>query len=109
MGNTSIRASNINSNVPPFIRAWNLANEVRCTGCPTWKIQNWIDRIAKYVKSIDSNHLIGVGHEGFFGPDSPMVKYNPNGDSSDWASKEGQDFLENHRSPDVDYVGIHVW
>ena len=33
---------------------------------------------------------LGVGHEGFFGPDSGMAKYNPNGDESDWAAKEGQ-------------------
>ena len=34
---------------------------------------------------------------------------NPNGGGSDWASKEGQDFIPNSAVDCIDYVGIHVW
>jgi hypothetical protein len=71
-------------------RGWNQVNECRCKGCPTWKIQNWIDQIAPFVKSLDSKHLVGIGHEGFYGPDSSKTEFNPGGDKSDWAAKEGQ-------------------
>ena len=70
----------------PSHRGWNIVNECRCKGCPTWKIQNWIDQIAPFIKSLDSNHLVGIGHEGFYGPDSGKAHLNP----GDWAANEGQ-------------------
>jgi len=35
---------------------------------------------------LDSNHLVGIGHEGFYGPDSGKTHLNP----GDWAANEGQ-------------------
>ena len=46
--------------------AWNLVNEPRCFNCPD-ALQSWIQTQAAYVKSLDSNHLLTVGAEGFYG------------------------------------------
>merc|ERR1712238_196367 len=68
-------------------------------------MQGWIEEMCSFVKNIDSNHLIGIGYEGFYGPNSPLKHNNPD----DWASNEGQNFIENHLTWCVDYVGFHVW
>ncbi|RAL67405.1 hypothetical protein DID88_008160 [Monilinia fructigena] len=47
------------------IFSWELANEPRCTGCATSVITNWATSISKYIKSLDSNHMVSVGDEGF--------------------------------------------
>jgi len=93
----------------PTIMAWNLANEARCKNCKSEVMHKWIERTCKYLKTQDPNHLVGIGYEGFYGPDSGRTADNPGLGGSDWASREGQDFVANNQIPCVDYVGIHVW
>ncbi|KAI8060971.1 glycoside hydrolase superfamily [Gongronella butleri] len=66
----------------PTIFGWELANEPRCSGigglptvlgnvptssnCNAKMTTAWISEMSAYVKSIDVNHLVGVGDEGFF-------------------------------------------
>lgn len=49
--------------------AWELGNEPRCDGCDTSVIYNWAASTSAYIKSLDSNHMVTIGDEGF-GPDS---------------------------------------
>ena len=52
----------------PAIMAWELMNEPRCSGdFSASKLQHWIERSAEFLKSVDPNHLVTVGTEGFFG------------------------------------------
>lgn len=37
-------------------------------------MQKWIEEMSAYVKSIDKNHLVTIGIEGFYGPKSPPEK-----------------------------------
>lgn len=62
--------------------AFELANEMRCTGsfnknnskpyfpaspaCGPTMLTEWVKTMSEYFKSIDSNHLLAVGDEGFF-------------------------------------------
>ncbi|KUJ19886.1 glycoside hydrolase family 5 protein [Mollisia scopiformis] len=45
--------------------AWELANEPRCSGCDTSVITTWIKTTSAYIKSLDSNHMVTIGDEGF--------------------------------------------
>lgn len=81
---------------------YTLANEPRCRGtssyaqimflyvlqterslfsttsgsCTPATITSWAANISAYIKSIDSNHLVGLGDEGFFNrPGSPTYPY----------------------------------
>jgi len=58
----------------PTILAWNLLNEPRCESwlvkeCQS-RVKNWIKEMAAYVKTLDPNHMVTVGSEGFFGEGS---------------------------------------
>ncbi len=49
----------------PAILAWELANEPRCeSGTDT--LTAWVSEMSTFIRSIDTNHPIGVGDEGFF-------------------------------------------
>ena len=53
----------------PAVFAWELANEPRCSTDPQAEndvLYNWAKEMSEYVKSIDSNHMVSVGDEGFF-------------------------------------------
>ena len=75
----------------PTIMAWQLANEPRGYNTPR-VYQKWIHKTAKYIKSLDRNHLISVGSEGNTG-----------------SSKAGVDLFKDNRSKHVDYATVHVW
>eukprot|EP01024_Parvocaulis_polyphysoides_P047235 TRINITY_DN447_c0_g1_i1.p1 TRINITY_DN447_c0_g1~~TRINITY_DN447_c0_g1_i1.p1 ORF type:complete len:420 (-),score=78.55 TRINITY_DN447_c0_g1_i1:1613-2872(-) len=101
----------------PTIFAWNLINEPRSDngwcdqGCMNM-IQGWIDEMSGFLKSVDPNHMITVGEEGFYGWDSGREWVNPdawNGDYGSWAMKSGQNFVNNHAGSNIDYAGIHIW
>ncbi|KAL3652155.1 Mannan endo-1,4-beta-mannosidase 7 [Castilleja foliolosa] len=88
----------------PTIMAWELMNEPRCSDPSGNTIQNWIIEMAAYVKSIDRNHLLEVGSEGFYGPSSHRrTKYNPSG------SNEGTDFIKNNRIKHIDFATLHSY
>jgi mannan endo-1,4-beta-mannosidase len=48
----------------PTIFAWELANEPRAAGL-TSSITAWADQMSTFVKSVDPNHMVAVGDEGF--------------------------------------------
>ncbi|PPQ79908.1 hypothetical protein CVT26_004186 [Gymnopilus dilepis] len=93
----------------PTIMAWELANEPRCRGstgtstgtCTTTTITNWISQISAYIKSIDSNHLVAVGDEGFFNePGNPSYPYQ---------GTEGVDFVANLAVSTIDFGTFHSY
>ncbi|KAL6593209.1 hypothetical protein ACP70R_049093 [Stipagrostis hirtigluma subsp. patula] len=91
----------------PTIFAWELMNEPRCASDPTGnKLQAWIQEMAFHVKSIDPDHLLEVGTEGFYGPSSPArMEANPN----TFAGLVGTDFIRNHRILGIDFASVHVY
>ncbi|KAI0347615.1 glycoside hydrolase [Trametopsis cervina] len=93
----------------PTILGWELANEPRCKGstgtssgtCTTTTVTNWISDISAYIKSIDSNHLVAVGDEGFFNqPSNPSYPYQ---------GSEGVDFNANLAVKTIDFGTFHLY
>nr|GLL45441.1 mannan endo-1,4-beta-mannosidase 2-like [Ipomoea trifida]GMD85824.1 mannan endo-1,4-beta-mannosidase 2-like [Ipomoea batatas]GMD92708.1 mannan endo-1,4-beta-mannosidase 2-like [Ipomoea batatas] len=62
--------------------------------------------MSTFIKSIDRNHLLTVGLEGFYGPkSSKSVTVNP----EFWAADLGADFIRNSEIPTVDFASVHVY
>jgi hypothetical protein len=78
----------------PAIFAWLLANEPRAKAAdPTGTnqlIRNWTKNITAYIKNIDTNHLVGLGIEGFGDP------------------FEGTDMLSVHNGTGVDFATFEL-
>ncbi|KAH7316057.1 hypothetical protein KP509_21G076800 [Ceratopteris richardii] len=89
----------------PTIFAWELINEPRCPNDPSGDtLQAWIEEMASYLKSIDRNHMLGLGSEGFYGPSYPTrIMENPD----EYALLLGTDFLRNHNVECIDFAGAH--
>ncbi|XP_076953190.1 mannan endo-1,4-beta-mannosidase 7-like [Bidens hawaiensis] len=86
----------------PTIMSWELINEPRCpSDISGATIQNWISEMACYLKSIDGNHLLEVGLEGFYGASSSQK--NPNN------APHGTDFIANNQIPEVDFATMHSY
>ncbi|KAI0043653.1 glycoside hydrolase family 5 protein [Auriscalpium vulgare] len=93
----------------PTILGWELSNEPRCSGstsatsgtCTTTTITNWATTISAYIKSIDSNHLVAIGDEGFFNePSNPSYPYQ---------GTEGIDFAANLKISSIDFGTFHLY
>src|SRR5262249_21528395 len=59
----------------PTIMTWELGNEPRCKSggvypssgsCTTQTLIAWADDASAFVKTVDANHLVSVGDEGFY-------------------------------------------
>uniref|UniRef100_A0ACD5YUR5 Uncharacterized protein n=1 Tax=Avena sativa TaxID=4498 RepID=A0ACD5YUR5_AVESA len=88
----------------PTIFAWELMNEPRLLSDLSGKtLQVWITLMSAYVKSIDPNHMVEIGLEGFYGESVPdRKKFNP-------GYTVGTDFISNNRIPTVDFATIHSY
>eukprot|EP01018_Ginkgo_biloba_P031702 Gb_04336 [translate_table: standard] len=91
----------------PTIFAWELMNEPRCLSDPSGNtLQAWIQEMAAYVKSVDGEHLVEIGTEGFYGPSSPSrVAFNPNA----FSQQVGTDFIRNHGAYGIDFASTHIY
>ncbi|WJX19714.1 mannan endo-1,4-beta-mannosidase [Trifolium repens] len=89
----------------PTIFAWELINEPQCHNDTSGKsIQNWVGEMAAYVKSIDNNHLLEIGLEGYYGETMPQkMQFNPN------TYQTGTDFISNNQIPQIDFATIHLY
>ncbi|KAJ7440858.1 CEL4a mannanase [Mycena latifolia] len=93
----------------PTILAWELVNEPRCSGssttasstCTVSTITNWVSTMSAFIKSIDSNHLVGLGDEGFFNqPGSSDYMYQ---------GSAGIDFAANLKISTIDFGTFHMY
>ncbi|XP_074272757.1 mannan endo-1,4-beta-mannosidase 4-like [Silene latifolia] len=90
----------------PTIMAWELMNEPRCSYDLSGKtFQDWVNEMATYLKSIDPNHLLEIGLEGFYGSSTPdkIKTINPN------RYQFGTDFIANNQVPAIDFVTVHSY
>lgn len=95
----------------PAIMIWEVMNEPRFG---PWGgnnhadvIRDFLEESANLIKSIDSNHLVGTGEEGFLRQtdiDIPRISYP-------WkaATGEGVSWIENSQIDSIDVLSIHCW
>jgi mannan endo-1,4-beta-mannosidase len=81
----------------PTIMSWQLANEPRPApdGDHLKNAENfylWVDETAKYIHSLDTNHLVTTGNEGLAG-----------------CLQSEEIYLTAHSSKYVDYITFHLW
>lgn len=50
----------------PTIFAWELMNEPRNPGKDPSVLTSWANEMTTYTKSVDTNHMVAVGDEGYF-------------------------------------------
>ncbi|KAJ4795320.1 hypothetical protein LUZ62_046566 [Rhynchospora pubera] len=88
----------------PAIMAWELINEPRCQSDYSGKtIHAWVEEMAGYTKSLDGNHLLEVGMEGFYGDSMPEKKqYNP-------GYQVGTDYINSNLIKEIDFATIHAY
>ncbi|KAF6813685.1 endo-beta-1,4-mannanase [Colletotrichum plurivorum] len=84
----------------PAIFAWELANEPRCKGCSTDVIYKWAETTSKFVKSLDSNHMVTLGDEGMGLPGDGSYPYQYG---------EGTDFVKNLGIKTLDFGTFHMY
>src|SRR5690606_10223846 len=93
----------------PAIFAWELANEPRTSNggpldrphlAPEGVITAWADEMSTYMKSIDRNHMLAVGDEGFLARDR-----------SDWPYRaaHGVDSEQLISLPHIDFGTFHLY
>jgi mannan endo-1,4-beta-mannosidase len=68
----------------PAVLAWDLANDARCNssvaaspGCVSQNITSWHANITQHIQTIDTNHLIASGGQGFLCPSCPKINPVP--------------------------------
>lgn len=93
----------------PAIMAWDLINEPVCRQCSSGTIASWVKEMAAFVKSLDTNHLLTVGEEGFWSTTSSAASSNPMASESGWAAEYTQDFNADHSDPNIDFAAFHAW
>ncbi|KAL2607931.1 hypothetical protein R1flu_026504 [Riccia fluitans] len=91
----------------PTVFSWELMNEPRCETDPSGNtMAKWVKEMAAYVKSIDKNHLLTVGVEGFYGPNHGVSKrwaYPFNTDNT------GTDYIRLNKIANIDYATVHTY
>lgn len=79
----------------PAIFSWQIGNEPRCFSSDPVNQQlfvEWMWNTAALIKSIDPNHMVSSGSEGYHG------------------CEQNLDLFEKiHACPDIDYMNIHIW
>ncbi|PLB51664.1 mannan endo-1,4-beta-mannosidase F [Aspergillus steynii IBT 23096] len=83
--------------------AWELANEPRCKGCNTTVLYDWIESTSKFIKSLDSEHMVCIGDAEGFGLDVQSDGSYP------YQYSEGSDFAKNLAIETIDFGTFHLY
>ena len=95
--------------------AWELSNEPRCTVDGDWDtfckdniLYNWVTEMSSYVKSIDPNHMVSIGDEGFYNMGYQQAN-NQNLPSSAYSGYYGVDFEKLMTIDTIDFGTPHMY
>ncbi|MAO64134.1 MAG: hypothetical protein CL666_03975 [Balneola sp.] len=91
----------------PAIFSWQIMNEGRNPGQDPEVLRNWYREIAQYIKSIDPDHLVGTGEEGFDHNKPAVYSVNQYSNQYTLRANEGTSYLLNTAIPEIDYGNAH--
>ncbi|HEX6983552.1 MAG TPA: cellulase family glycosylhydrolase [Balneolaceae bacterium] len=91
----------------PAIFSWEIINEGRLPKGTAAELRDWYQEIARYIKSIDSNHMVATGEEGF--DEGVPPEYSADQYSSTYVlrAKRGTSYKMNTAIPEIDYGTAH--
>lgn len=91
----------------PAIFSWEIMNEGRLKGGDPAELRDWYREMAKFIKSIDSNHLVSTGEEGF--DEGTPEEYTSEDYTNTYAlrAQEGTSYVMNTAIPEIDYGTAH--
>ncbi len=93
----------------PAIFGWELANEPRSSDRSGSLIAEWVSNVSGYIKSVDGNHLVGTGEEGFDIGAAPYTVQAYGGQDWLFDGTAGVSFSANTNVPSVDFGSIHLY
>jgi len=105
----------------PTIFAWELGNELGCTNSSVSApcvapngtsppMRAWVAEMSAHIKSIDSNHMVSIGDEGFYGGGSvPCPAKGPPPGKQWWCNGSAGDWLGLLKLPDIDFGSMHMY
>lgn len=91
----------------PAIFSWQIMNEGRNRGLNPEILRDWYREIAQYIKSIDPNHMVGTGEEGFDHNTPRNYSVNQYSNRYPLRANEGTSYLLNTAIPEIDYGNAH--
>ena len=91
----------------PAIFSWQIMNEGRNSGQDPAILRDWYQEIAQYIKSIDPNHLVGTGEEGFDHNKPSVYSIDQYSNRYPLRANEGTSYLMNTAIPEIDYGNAH--
>jgi len=92
----------------PAIAVWELANEPRSSDPSGGLVAEWADEMSAFIKSIDTDHLLSVGDEGF---DVTALSYRSVGSYKEWLldGSAGVSFRRSIGLKNVDIASLHCY
>lgn len=91
----------------PAIVAWQIMNEGRNSGKNAEILRDWYQEIAQYIKSIDSNHLVSTGEEGFDDGTPAVYSVGEYSNAYTLRANEGTSYVLNTAIPEIDFGNAH--
>jgi mannan endo-1,4-beta-mannosidase len=94
----------------PTVAVWELANEPRSSDATGEMVRSWVAEMSAYIKSIDTNHCVATGEEGF---DVTGAGYSPveNYNNQTWMfdGTAGSSFKKNLLVAGIDLATSHLY
>ncbi|MCH8496214.1 MAG: cellulase family glycosylhydrolase [Balneolales bacterium] len=91
----------------PAIHSWQIMIEGRYPGENPEILRDWYREMAIYIKSIDTNHLVGTGEEGFDEGEPSAYSLDEYSNLYPLRANEGSSYLLNTEIPEIDYGNAH--